>query len=147
MPKVDASLGASLPEGDAYHALRRDWPLLEKLIAEGYTGRKGKGGFYRLNTSDGGRVKEAIDLESGDYAKAERKPALASLDASKAGGLAALLDHEDRGGDFARAVALPLFAYAASLGAGDRRPRDRRRSGACALATTGSKGPSSSSTS
>ncbi len=31
--------------------VRRPWPLLEKMIADGYTGRKGKGGFYRLNTA------------------------------------------------------------------------------------------------
>ena len=30
------------------------------MIEEGYTGRKGKGGFYRLNTNGGGRIKEAL---------------------------------------------------------------------------------------
>src|SRR3546814_10288164 len=40
MPKVDASLARTLPPDDAYQALRRPFPLLEKLIAEGYTGRK-----------------------------------------------------------------------------------------------------------
>src|SRR3546814_2178461 len=39
MPKVDASLAKTLPPDDAYQALRRPFPLLEKLIAEGYTGR------------------------------------------------------------------------------------------------------------
>src|SRR3546814_20544660 len=61
MPKVDASLARTLPPDDAYQALRRPFPLLEKLIAEGYTGRKGKGGFYRLNKADGARVKEAMN--------------------------------------------------------------------------------------
>ena len=61
IPKVDASLAAALPEGDAYHGIRRDWDLLDRLIAEGYTGRKGKGGFYRLDKSGGKRVKQALE--------------------------------------------------------------------------------------
>ena len=43
----------------------------EKMIADGYTGRKGKGGFYRLNSE---RVKEAINLKTGEYAVAMRDP-------------------------------------------------------------------------
>jgi 3-hydroxyacyl-CoA dehydrogenase len=39
----------------------RDEPLILKMIADGYTGRKGKGGFYRIN-KEAGKVKEAIDL-------------------------------------------------------------------------------------
>jgi len=113
IPKVDASLAAALPEGDAYHGIRRDWDLLDRLIAEGYTGRKGKGGFYRLDKSDGKRVKEALNLESGDYATAA-KPILESLSASKAGGLKALVAHQDRGGRFAWAVLSRTLAYAAT---------------------------------
>lgn len=114
MPKVDASLARTLPPDDAYHALRRPFPLLEKLIAEGYTGRKGKGGFYRLNKANGARVKEAIDLKSGDYAPAE-EPTLASIAAARRGGAKALVAHGDRGGQFAWAVMSQTLAYAASL--------------------------------
>jgi len=113
IPKVDASLAAALPGGDGYHGIRRDWDLLDRLIAEGYTGRKGKGGFYRLDKSGGKRVKEALNLESGDYAAAA-KPILESLSASKAGGLKALVAHEDRGGRFAWAVLSQTLAYAAT---------------------------------
>jgi 3-hydroxyacyl-CoA dehydrogenase len=113
-PKVDASMAALLAEGDAYHGWRRPWPLLEKLIAQGYTGRKGKGGFYRLDRSGGKRVKEALDLTSGDYAPA-RKAMLESLDAAKRGGLKALVEHPDRGGLFAWTVLSHTLAYVASL--------------------------------
>ncbi len=113
IPKVDASLAAALPEGDAYHGIRRDWDLLDRLIAKGHTGRKGKGGFYRLDKSGGKRVKEALNLESGDYATAA-KPILESLSASKAGGLKALVAHQDRGGRFAWAVLSQTLAYAAT---------------------------------
>jgi len=113
-PKVDASMAALLAEDDAYHAWRRPWPLLEKLIAEGYTGRKGKGGFYRLDRSGGKRVKQALDLATGDYAPA-RKAVLESLDAAKHGGLKALVEHDDRGGGFAWTVLSHTLAYVASL--------------------------------
>ncbi|MGF1594386.1 MAG: 3-hydroxyacyl-CoA dehydrogenase NAD-binding domain-containing protein [Kiloniellaceae bacterium] len=114
MPKVDASLAKTLPKDDPYQALRRPFPLLEKLIAEGYTGRKGKGGFYRLNKTGGARVKEAIDLESGDYAPAAR-PSLASVSAARHGGAKALVAHGDKGGAFAWAVMSQTLCYAASL--------------------------------
>ena len=44
------------------------------MIAEGSTGRKGKGGFYRLRRASGARVKEAIDLRTGDYRASVQGP-------------------------------------------------------------------------
>ncbi len=114
VPKTEASMAAALPESDPYRAEAREWPLLAKMIAEGCTGRKGRGGFYRLDTSGGKRVKQAVDLGTGAYAKAA-KPVLESLDASKAGGLKALVEHPDRGGRFAWAVLSRVLSYAASL--------------------------------
>ncbi len=117
MPKVDASLATSLAPADAYHAIRRDWPLLERMIKDGYTGRKGKGGFYRLNKEGGKRVKESIDLETGDYAPAGRA-SLESLDAAKAAksqGLKALVAHKDKGGRYGWKVLSQVLAYAAAL--------------------------------
>ncbi len=114
MPKVDASLAATLEKNDAYHGLRRPFPLLEKLIAEGYTGRKGKGGFYRLNREGGGKVKEAVDLKTGDYAPAA-KVSLASVSAARKGGAKALVAHPDKGGAYAWSVMSQVLAYAAAL--------------------------------
>ncbi|MEM7225476.1 MAG: 3-hydroxyacyl-CoA dehydrogenase NAD-binding domain-containing protein [Pseudomonadota bacterium] len=114
MPKVDASLAASLPKSDAYQGIRRDWPLLERMIEDGFTGRKGKGGFYRLNKEGGRRVKEAIDLVTGKYAPVG-KAYLESLKASKAGGLPALIAHADGGGQYAWSVLSQVLVYAASL--------------------------------
>lgn len=113
-PKVDASMSALLAEDDDYQAHRRDCPLLQKMISDGYTGRKGKGGFYRLNFADGKRVKEAINFETGAYAGAQ-KPQLESLKAAKQDGLRALVAHDDRGGRYAWTVLSHLLAYSASL--------------------------------
>ena len=114
MPHVDRNLAETLPADDAYQAIRRELPLIAQMIEDGYTGRKGKGGFYRLNKAGGKRVKEARNLATGDYAPAG-KAVLESLQASKAGGLRALVEHDDRGGLYAWAVVSQTLAYAASL--------------------------------
>ncbi len=112
-PHVDKSLRMALAKTDAYQSLPSDFPLLTKMIADGYTGRKGKGGFYRLNTAGGKKLKESISLKTGEYA-ASTPSKLESVDAAKAG-LRALVTHKDRGGQFAWAVLSKMLAYAASL--------------------------------
>ncbi|MBS0254755.1 MAG: enoyl-CoA hydratase/isomerase family protein [Proteobacteria bacterium] len=113
MPLLSASLSATLPAGDAYFAAVRPNPLADKMIAEGFTGRKGKGGFYRLEKQpDGRRAKLAIDLATGLY-RPQMKPA--PLPDAAAKDLAALVALDGKEGAFARAVLYPVLAYAADL--------------------------------
>lgn len=114
MPHVLGSMADSLPAEDDFHAIYRKPELIEKMIAEGYTGRKGKGGFYRLKPGDKAKVKEAVDLASGAYAKAKR-PKLKSVTASKKGGLQALLTHPDKGGLYGWQVLSRTLCYALNL--------------------------------
>jgi 3-hydroxyacyl-CoA dehydrogenase len=106
MGHVEASMSALLPKSDAFHQIHRDLPLTAKMVAEGYTGRKGKGGFYRLNRAQGGKVKEA----TGEY-RAQKRPSLALL----RGDLKAILSAEDKYGQYAWRVMGHTLAYAASL--------------------------------
>ena len=112
MPHLQASLTSTLPKDDPYHAIARSHPLIEKMIAEGYTGRKGKGGFYRLN-KEMGRRKETIDLATGEY----RETIRAAGPSGKAlrGDLRALVETKGPIGDYAWAVLGGTLAYAASL--------------------------------
>jgi 3-hydroxyacyl-CoA dehydrogenase len=110
-PQVAASMQRTLSKDDPYLRLYKDRPLIAKMIAEGYTGRKGKGGFYRLTKTATGRVKEATDLATGQY-RPSTEPQLASIHERKP---AALLKHEDRGGQYARRVLAQTLAYAAAL--------------------------------
>jgi len=112
-PHVDASMKAALKPDDAYQTVRRDFPLMQKMIADGYTGRKGKGGFYRLQRNGEEKVKESIDLKTGEYHKSDRAR-LESADAAK-GGLKTLVSHPDKGGQYAWRVLSLLLSYAASL--------------------------------
>ncbi|MBV8576390.1 MAG: 3-hydroxyacyl-CoA dehydrogenase, partial [Acetobacteraceae bacterium] len=113
VPHVNASMARALPRTDAFQAANRDIPLLGRMIAEGYTGRKGKGGFYRLNRIDRARVKEAIDLGTGEYRPA-RSLDLPELAAARKD-LRKLLDAPGRLGRYAARVLGPTLAYAASL--------------------------------
>ncbi|AXB77271.1 3-hydroxyacyl-CoA dehydrogenase/enoyl-CoA hydratase family protein [Novosphingobium sp. P6W] len=112
MPHLQASLTSTLPKDDPYHAIARTMPLIEKMIGEGYTGRKGKGGFYRLN-KEMGRRKETIDLASGEYRETIR--AFGPSGAAGKGDLRALVETKGKIGDYAWAVLGGTLAYAAAL--------------------------------
>ncbi len=114
MPHVLASLGEALPDSDDFHQVRREPELFKKMIAEGYTGRKGKGGFYRLNTASGERIKEAIDLKTGNYRTAF-KPKFSSIKKARKKGLRALFEHGDKASAYARTVMFKTLAYAAAV--------------------------------
>jgi 3-hydroxyacyl-CoA dehydrogenase len=112
-PHIASSLLATLPADDAYRAIHREETLIARMIAEGRTGRKGKGGFYTLTRNGAERTKLAIDFATGEY-RASEKPRLESLDVA-ARDLKRLAEHPDRGGRYARAVLLDTLGYAASL--------------------------------
>ena len=114
MPHILKSLDETLSQKDAFREYAGTPPLIEKMIAGGYTGRKGKGGFYRLKRDGGKRIKEAIDLKSGEYREAQ-KVTPASVEASKDGGLRALVTYDDNSGRYAWRVLAKTLHYAASL--------------------------------
>lgn len=122
MPMLAQSLASALPPSDAYFEVLRPQPLIDKMIAAGLTGRKGKGGFYRLDTaSDGRKTKLAMDLASGDFHdsasapkyRPSRKPEALPSGAER--DLAALTAAPGKTGAYARAVLYRVLAYAASL--------------------------------
>ncbi|MEP9401932.1 3-hydroxyacyl-CoA dehydrogenase/enoyl-CoA hydratase family protein [Sphingomonas silueang] len=110
MPLLSKSLTATLPPGDAYFDTVRPLPLVDRMIAEGFTGRKGKGGFYRFDKAT--RTKYAIDLTTGDYRPAVTPPKLPSA-AEK--DVAALIDLPGKAGAYAWAILGPVLRYAAAL--------------------------------
>ena len=62
MPYLANSMLSSLPENDKYREIYQDYPFVTQMIEAGYNGRKGKGGFYRLNPDapKGGRARLAF---------------------------------------------------------------------------------------
>jgi len=113
MPHINASLAKALPPADAFHAANRELPLVKKMIAEGYTGRKGKGGFYRLNRAGGGKLKESIDLTTGAY-RPQVKAELPEF-AAAAKDLRKFLSSDGKFSRYAWRVLGQTLRYAASL--------------------------------
>ncbi|MFA5593075.1 MAG: 3-hydroxyacyl-CoA dehydrogenase NAD-binding domain-containing protein [Micavibrio sp.] len=119
MPHLADSLLATLPKDDAYRTIYKDYGFIEGMIKAGYTGRKGKGGFYRLNPDPSkGREKQALRLDAGSFDEGQYvkagKPKLASMEAGKKG-LRAVVETDDAGGQYAWKVLRDTLVYAASL--------------------------------
>lgn len=110
MPHISKSLMSKLPADDGYCKIYKTYPVIDKMIADGYTGRKGKGGFYRLNAK---REKQAIDLATGSERPSVKVKMKAAANARK-GGLRALVGTKDKGGDYAWAVLKQTLSYAAT---------------------------------
>ena len=106
-PHVAASMKATLPASDPYVLGLREHAVITRMIGEGRTGRKGKGGFYMRQ----GAKKLAMELGSGAY-RDSVKPTLESLALRN---LRELAEHPDRAGRYAKAVLLDTLGYAASL--------------------------------
>ena len=110
MADVLKSFIKELPETDEFHEVAKEIPLVKKLIETGYTGRKGKGGFYRMNKTGTTKVMEAINLESGDYTPAKK----INVKSDKVD-LKGLINRKDKYGEYAWSVLSKIIKYASSL--------------------------------
>ena len=110
MADVLKSFIKELPETDEFHEVAKEIPLVKKLIETGYTGRKGKGGFYRMNKSGAAKVMEAINLETGSYSPSKK----IDIKSDKVD-LNGLIDRKDKYGDYAWSVISKIIKYASSL--------------------------------
>ena len=110
MADVLKSLIKELPEIDKFHKVAKEVPLVTKLIETGYTGRKGKGGFYRVNKESGKKVLEALNLETGEYASSKK----INIKSDKVD-LKNLINRKDKYGNYAWSVISEIIKYASSL--------------------------------
>ncbi len=113
IPHILGGMKQALPKEDAFHQVNTLPPLVQSMIAAGLTGRKGKGGFYRLNETGGKRVKESINLQTGDYQPSE-KFALPDLPKTQEE-LRAFLSGDEVINRYAWQVLSKTLAYSASL--------------------------------
>ncbi len=110
MADVLKSFIKELPESDEFHEVAKEIPLVKKLIETGYIGRKGKGGFYRMNKAGATKVMEAINLETGDYSPSKK----IDVKSDKVD-LKALINRKDKYGEYAWSVLSRIIKYASSL--------------------------------
>ncbi len=114
MPHLTKSMLSLLPKTDPYVAISAEPPIVATMLKNGWIGRKGPSGFYRLRKDGGNKIKESIDLKTAEY-KPSVKADLPSLNASKKGGLKALVEQTDKGGQYAWKIASGGLVYTASL--------------------------------
>ncbi len=110
MADVLKSFIKELPKSDEFQEVAKEIPLVKKLIETGYTGRKGKGGFYRMNKFDNKKILEAINLETGEYHPTQK----INIKSEKVD-LKALINRDDRYGEYAWSVISKIINYASSL--------------------------------
>ena len=110
MADVLKSFIKELPESDDFQVVAKEIPLVKKLIETGYTGRKGKGGFYRMNKTDGKKVLEGINLETGEYSISHKF----NLGSEKID-IVNLINRKDKYGEYAWSVLSKIIKYASSL--------------------------------
>ncbi len=122
MPKLSESLLSALPEDDAYREVFEDYKFIHGMIGAGYTGRKGKGGFYRLNPENPkAKEKQVLAITPDKFAESQYQPSdkkTAGADpAVSAGrkGLRAVVETDSDGGRYAWEVLKQTLTYAADL--------------------------------
>ena len=111
MADVLKSFIKELPIEDPFHEVAQEIPLVKKLIDTGYTGRKGKGGFYRMNKSDGKKILEAINLETGEYSPSKK----INLGLGDKIDIKKLIERDDKYGKYAKSILTKVIRYAAFL--------------------------------
>jgi len=110
MDDVLKSFIKELSEKDPFQEVAKEIPLVKKLIETGYTGRKGKGGFYRINKTGATKVMEAINLETGEYSISQK----INVGSDKVD-LKSLIAREDKFGEYAWSVISKIIKYSSSL--------------------------------
>ena len=110
MADVLKSFIKELSKEDKFQEVAKEIPLVKRLIETGYTGRKGKGGFYRMNKVENKKILEAISLETGEYSPTKK----INIKFDKPG-LQSLINRKDKYGDYAWSVISKIIKYASSL--------------------------------
>ena len=110
MVDVLKSFIKELSESDPFQVVAKEIPLVKKLIDTGYTGRKGKGGFYRINKTGKKKILETLNLETNQYLPSKK----INIQSDKVD-LKNLINRKDKYGKYAWSVISKIIKYASSL--------------------------------
>ena len=111
MADVLKSFIKELPTSDPFHEVGKELPIINQLIKDGYTGRKGKGGFFRINKSSGAKVLESLNYKNNTYNESKK----VDLHLPDVMNVMEVLEREDVYGKYAWSIMKKTILYAASL--------------------------------
>ena len=111
MADVLKSFIKELPTEDPFHEVALENPFITKMIEDGYTGRKGRGGFYRMNKEGEKRTLESVNLKTGEYLPAKK----IDLRIDDKVNIKNLISRNDKYGEYAWSVLSKIILYASSL--------------------------------
>jgi 3-hydroxyacyl-CoA dehydrogenase len=116
MSDVAKSLVSILPDGDSFHAVSAEIPLMKRMIGEGHLGNKGtKGGFYRLKNRADGTSKQTLNFDSFFYRNFDCSKPQVAIDAEESGDFTLLIEQDDKYGQYAWEILSNTLVYAATL--------------------------------
>ena len=110
MSDVLKSFQKELSREDEFQKVVSGLPIIKKLIEKGYTGRKGKCGFYRMSKLENNKVLEALDLKKNEYFPVKK----IDLKIEKIN-LLTLINRDDKYGKYAWSVISKIILYSSSL--------------------------------
>ena len=113
MADVLKSFIKELPESDPFHDVGKELPIINQLIKDGYTGRKGKGGFFRMNKSTGVKVLESLNYKNNTYNESKK----VDLQLPDVMDINKVLNRKDVYGEYAWSILKKTILYAASSSA------------------------------
>ena len=111
MADVLKSFIKELPESDPFHDVGKELPIINQLIKDGYTGRKGKGGFFRMNKSSGVKVLESLNYKNNTYNESKK----VDLQLPDVMDIEKVLNRKDVYGKYAWSILKITILYAAAL--------------------------------
>ena len=113
MQDVLKSFVKELPKTDKFNDVAKEIPFIKKMVLSGYTGRKGKGGFYRMNRA--GEYPARVGLEALNYNLMQYYPVKKiDLNYDKPD-LKNLINRDDKYGEYSWSVISKIIKYASSL--------------------------------
>ena len=111
MADVLKSFIRELPSSDPFHEVGKELPIIKKLIEDGYTGRKGKGGFFRMNKSAEKKTLESLNYNNYTYHESKK----VNLNLPDVMNISKVLDRNDVYGQYAWSIIKKTVLYAANL--------------------------------
>ena len=114
MKDVLKSFEKELSADDPFMKVVKPHTIVEGLLSKGFTGNKGKGGFYENQTIDGNEFTKALNYENYEYYDFQ-KVDLELTHKVEREGIKALLDDDSQYGDYAFSVFSKIVNYCAYL--------------------------------